>query len=125
MIPNTKELDEAVSSTTWEIEVEVNRDGTHTEIKGSFTFRDGMVIFKTSHPDFELELDELEDYPEGEEPSAEVVAQALSHVEKAISERLQTETESEIDSAEYNAADDEYHRKVGTLRYHGLNYHDF
>ena len=119
------ELQQAVESATWEIEVEVDREGTSTEIKGSFTFRGGMITFTTSHPDFELELDELEDYPEGEEPSAEVVAQVLSHVKKAISERLESETESKIDSAEYDAADDEYHREVGTLRYHGLNYHDF
>jgi hypothetical protein len=125
--PTPEELAEAIKTTSWDISVEVSRrDGTSTSITGSFLFREGTISFKTSHPDFELELDEVEDYPEDEEPpSKEIIKQVLAHVEKGIKDRLESDTDSEIDSAEYDAADEENLREGGVMRYHGVSWHDF
>ena len=122
----SKELAQAVESTTWSIEVEVDRDGTNVDVTGSFIFQEGTVCFKVdTHEDYDFEVTELEDYEEGQEPNAETIQQVLAHVRTNVREKLESEVESEVDSAEYDAADEEYMRKAGPYRYHGLNQHDF
>jgi hypothetical protein len=117
---------QAVESTTWDIEVEVDSDGTSVEVTGSFLFRDGTVCFRVdSSEDYEFEVTELEDYEEGQEPSREDIERIRAHVQSAVQEKLEREIELKVDAAEYDAADEAYHRKVGSLRYHGMNPHDF
>lgn len=125
MTPTTEELTHAVETTTWDIKAECGEGGCHAIINGSFIFRDGMVCFESSDPDYELYVTDLEDYEEGHKPSDDDVEAVRAHVEKAVKDKLERETELEIDSVEDAARDEAYMRKVGVHAYHGVSKSDF